>query len=409
MARRAEARPDLGDVLLDDLDRRSEHGHHRPALRAAAALFLYRHPRPEADDPQVTRAPYDVEAIDPGRTTSALVRPSGFGRESKASSCRIQPQGEADLTRTIPKVWALVTGNVPDIGPQTDGLVEPTQGMLGRYSLDFRPALRTRHYEPFDEAGIPVRTWSAVAGYAIACFQRLGDTGDPLWERRFLAQARYLVSKAEPSPAGGMGWRGGPPRAAFEQSSLKAGWMSALYQGQAMSVLVRAHLLTKEPAFLDAANEAWPMLLVPVARGGLAATFLSTTDDCWEELPTTPPSRILNGWILAIWGLLDLAAVTPSTRVQDVSTSALESLRRHLQEYDTGWWSTYDHPDGKPPRLASVSYHYAHIWMLRALAARTGVDDFALWATRWDRDAHTATHRLRALVGKAGQRLAHGY
>jgi hypothetical protein len=338
-----------------------------------------------------------------------LVGPSGFGRESKVSSCRIQPQGEADLTRTIPKVWALVTGNVPDIGPQTDGLVEPTQGMLGRYSLDFRPALRTRHYEPFDEAGIPVRTWSAVAGYAIACFQRLGDTGDPLWERRFLAQARYLVSKAEPSPAGGMGWRGGPPRAAFEESSLKAGWMSALYQGQAMSVLVRAHLLTKEPAFLDAANEAWPMLLVPVARGGLAATFLSTTDDCWEELPTTPPSRILNGWILAIWGLLDLAAVTPSTRVQDVSTSALESLRRHLQEYDTGWWSTYDHPDDKPPRLASVSYHYAHIWMLRALAARTGVDDFALWATRWDRDADTATHRLRALVGKAGQRLAHGY
>jgi heparosan-N-sulfate-glucuronate 5-epimerase len=243
-----------------------------------------------------------------------------------------------------------------------------------------------------------------VAGYAIACFQRLGDTGDPLWERRFLAQARYLVSKAEPSPAGGMGWR-----AAFEESSLKAGWMSALYQGQAMSVLVRAHLLTKEPAFLDAANEAWPMLLVPVARGGLAATFVSTTDDCWEELPTTPPSRILNGWILAIWGLLDLAAVTPSTRVQDVSTSALESLRRHLPEYDTGWWSTYDHPDGKPPRLASVSYHYEHIWMLSALAARTGVDDFALWATRWDRDADTATHRLRALVGKVGQRLAHGY
>jgi heparosan-N-sulfate-glucuronate 5-epimerase len=313
------------------------------------------------------------------------------------------------LTRTIPKVWRLVTGIVPDVGPQTDGLVEPTQGMLGRYSLDFRPALRTRHYEPFDEEGIPVRTWSAVAGYAIACFQRLGDTGDPLWERRFLAQARYLVSRAEPSPAGGMGWTGGPPRAAFKESSLKAGWMSALYQGQAMSVLVRAHLLTKEPAFLDAANEAWPMLLVPVARGGLAATFASTTDDCWEELPTTPPSRILNGWIHAIWGLLDLAAVTPSTRVQDVPTSALESLRRHLPEYDTGWWSTYDHPDGKPPRLASVNYHYAHIWMLRALAARTGIGDFALWATRWDRDAHTATHRLRALVGKAGQRLAHGY
>jgi D-glucuronyl C5-epimerase C-terminus len=161
------------------------------------------------------------------------------------------------VTRTIPKVWALVTGNVPDVGPQTDGLVEPTQGMLGRYGLDFRPALRTRHYEPFDEAGIPVRSWSAVAGYAIACFQRLGDTADPLWEDRFLAQARYLVSKAEPSPAGGMGWR-----AAFEESSLKAGWMSALYQGQAMSVLVRAHLLTKEHAFLDAANEAWPMLFV---------------------------------------------------------------------------------------------------------------------------------------------------
>jgi len=313
------------------------------------------------------------------------------------------------VTRSIVKVWALVTGRVPDIGPQDRTLAEPTEAILGRYCLDFRPALVSGHYEPFGEGGVPVRSWSAVAGYAIACFQRLGDTGDASWEGRFLSAARFLLTSAEPCSAGGVAWHatfdGGP----LKKGPVKLGWISALYQGQAMSVLVRAHLLTGDREFLRVASEAWRMLSVPVDQGGLAARFLPTNDYCWEEIPSQPASRILNGWILAIWGLLDLAAVAPSPEIWQACATGLESLRRHLPDYDTGWWSTYDHPMGKPPRLASVTYHYEHIWMLRALAERTGIDDFAHWAERWDDNAGRVSNRLRALVGKAGQRLAHGY
>lgn len=308
------------------------------------------------------------------------------------------------MTRSIAKVWALVTGRVPDIGPQDGSLTEPTEAVLGRYCLDFRPALLSGHYEPLGEAGIPLRSWSAVAGYAIACFQRLGETGDDRWEGRFLSPARYLLNNAEPCSAGGVAWR-----ATFDEGSLQPGWISALYQGQAMSVLLRAHLLTGEPEFLERAREAWRMLNVPVDQGGLAARFIPTNDFCWEEVPSQPASRILNGWILAIWGLLDLATVAGSPEIWQACNMALESLRRHLPDYDTGWWSSYDHPVGRPPRLASVSYHYEHIWMLRALATRTGIDDFAYWAGRWDDDAGRVSHRLRALIGKAGQRLTHGY
>ena len=110
------------------------------------------------------------------------------------------------MTRTIPKVWGLVTGIVPDVGPQTDGLVEPTQGMLGRYSLDFRPALRTRHYEPFDEEGIPVRFWSAVAGYAIACFS--GSETRVILSGNVASWAKPGTSCREPNHLPLEGWDG---------------------------------------------------------------------------------------------------------------------------------------------------------------------------------------------------------
>jgi heparosan-N-sulfate-glucuronate 5-epimerase len=313
----------------------------------------------------------------------------------------------------IKKAQNLITGRIADFGPVRADLREPSQGVLPRFCLDLRPSLESGHFDLFDARGVPLRTydgdsavynWSTITAYAIACFQRFGETNDAVWADRFTAQTRKLLESAMPWPAGGIAWR-----ADFPMHGLMPGWISALYQGQAISVLVRAHLLLDDPSYLEAAKRAWLVFQIPVHDGGLAVLFPSSDDLCWEEIPNTRPSRILNGWLRAIWGLADLATLTDSQEVHDLYEQGIESLKKQINRYDVGWWSTYDYPDKQPRRLASLAYHMEHVWILESLADRTGIEQFGSYADRWRDCGDTVSNRCRALVQKIGQRVIYGY
>jgi heparosan-N-sulfate-glucuronate 5-epimerase len=307
----------------------------------------------------------------------------------------------------------LLTAKITDFGPVGAELLEPFQGLLWPFCLDLRPALESGHFDLFDARGVPLRTyggypavynWSTVTAYAIACYQRFGESDDAVWADRFTAQAHKLLESAMPSPVGGIVWP-----ADFATDGLMPGWISALYQGQAMSVLIRAYLLLDDPSYLEAAKKAWLVFQIPVKDGGLAVTFPSSDDLCWEEIPNTRPSRILNGWLRAIWGLADLATLTDSQGVHDLYNRGLDSLQRQISKYDVGWWSTYDYPDHRPRRLASITYHMEHAWILDSLAKRTGIKEFGTYAARWRECANSISYRCRALVEKTGQRIIYGY
>uniref|UniRef100_A0A8C6WTS0 heparosan-N-sulfate-glucuronate 5-epimerase n=1 Tax=Neogobius melanostomus TaxID=47308 RepID=A0A8C6WTS0_9GOBI len=68
--------------------------------------------------------------------------------------------------------------------------------------------------------------------------------------------------------------------------ALEPGWYSAMAQGQAMSTLVRAYLLTKDQAYLNAALRATGPYKVPSAQHGVKAVFMNKYD-WYEEYPTT--------------------------------------------------------------------------------------------------------------------------
>jgi len=183
-------------------------------------------------------------------------------------------------------------------------------------------------------------------------------------------------------------------------------WYSAIAQGEAASLLVRAARSLDEPSLLDDARRAVEALLDP-ALGLIRET---TAGPILQEYPTTPPSDVLNGWIFALWGLYDVAAATGDERVRAAFGQGTRTLAHTLPAYDIGFgWSRYDLVPRRIPNIASPFYHRLHIEQLRALARLAPEHAvFEETAERWLaalRRPHARAHALTLKVlYRAGRR-----
>ena len=81
---------------------------------------------------------------------------------------------------------------------------------------------------------------------------------------------------------------------------LKAGWYSALSQGQGVSLLCRAHRDTGRDVYLEGARAAFRSLTLDMKDGGVKLD--EGSDGAWlEEAIVDPPTHILNGFLWALW------------------------------------------------------------------------------------------------------------
>ena len=169
---------------------------------------------------------------------------------------------------------------------------------------------------------------------------------------------------------------------------LDPGWYSAMAQGQAMSLLVRAYIRTKNPKYLDSALRATSLFDVPSPRGGVLAKF-ADKHHWYEEYPTTPSCFVLNGFIYSLIGLYDLRMVAPSKEsfVADrLYVTGINSLKALLSLFDTGSGSIYDlrhYTLGVAPNLARWDYHTTHINQLLLLSTIEDDPIFETTAKRW--------------------------
>ncbi|NXU46257.1 GLCE epimerase, partial [Drymodes brunneopygia] len=170
--------------------------------------------------------------------------------------------------------------------------------------------------------------------------------------------------------------------------SLEPGWYSAMAQGQAMSTLVRAYQLTKEPAFLSAALKATAPFKLPAERRGVKASFMGR-HDWYEEYPTTPSSFVLNGFMYALIGLYDLketAGEKLGKEARLLYQRGMESLKAMLPLFDTGSGTVYDLRHfmlGTAPNLARWDYHTTHINQLQLLSSVDDAPIFREFVKRW--------------------------
>jgi heparosan-N-sulfate-glucuronate 5-epimerase len=273
---------------------------------------------------------------------------------------------------------------------------------LGAYYLDMTsviPLVESGFHGLLDDAGVPlvsirgdehVYCASTIAQYAIALHDAYLRSGRDGYRCKCVTQLRAIIAQVE---------RGGERGGFFvhrwgngKYERLGVPWVSALSQGTAISALLRGYQLLGDESLLEEAGAMFFALGRPIEGGGVR-----TVDDCghlwFEEYPMAPPSHVLNGFIFALWGILDFARVTGDKTAWNWWQGGVETLRAHLREFDCGFWSLYDLGYRE---LASMHYHVKiHAPQLEAMYALTGEKIFVDYANRWYRFARKP--RCRAL------------
>ena len=254
------------------------------------------------------------------------------------------------------------------------------------YFIDFRAKTRTASAHsparllPADLAQLALGWWDCALGGEASASASFEAAAALLEEQGRERSGELLWTYAVPVPK----YRLEPP------------WCSALAQGQAASVFVRAYMRGGDERFAVAARKAIAPLL-PASTSGLVAV---TPDGVVpEEAPSDPPSLILNGWIYALWGLWDVAVGLGDRDCRAVFEDSARCLRRTLERYDVGWWSRYSLYPHPLPDLAKPFYHRLHVDQLEVLYRLLGYRELLDASRRWAR-YDTVPHRLAVLAQK---------
>jgi heparosan-N-sulfate-glucuronate 5-epimerase len=277
---------------------------------------------------------------------------------------------------------------------------------LGEYYQCF---FRKADYAAFaDAAGVPMLDYRGHVGrqYNPIAIAQWGLGNWNLWRRtrdtgrraRWRLAADWLVAHLQPNAHGIPVW---PHEFDWEyRDTLRAGWYSALAQGQGMSLLCRAHRATGEDRYLDAAHAAFLSLTVETAAGGVR--IREGVDGAWlEETVVDPPTHILNGFLWAMWGVRDYAVASAASEAWTLLAQCTRTLGRNLPIFDCGFWSLYEQSGTRLPMLASPFYHGLHVNQLAITARLLDEPELADWSARWAAYTRSAWCRRRALAQKA--------
>lgn len=305
-------------------------------------------------------------------------------------------------------------GRGTDFSPQPLGRrIDP--GGLAGYWCDLSHKAR---YAAADPDGLPrdgitgaLDAWVIpMAQAALGHWElRLAGEDPERAEAAFLRFADWLLAEATPwrASAGeggehgeGVAWPIALPVAKY---GLTPGWISAMGQSEAISVLLRAQALTGEPRYGDAARAALAPLTVAVERGGVQREVEGRL--VLEEYPATAPVAVLNGWIFALFGVHELATATGDGTAGALRDRSLGDLIELLPRYDAGWWSLYSLPLGDGvPDLAKPFYQRLHPVLLEALHLIHPDPRLLATAARW-RGQLTGVTVARAAADKLAYRL----
>jgi hypothetical protein len=156
--------------------------------------------------------------------------------------------------------------------------------------------------------------------------------------------------------------------------------------------------------YLQAAERAFATLTKPVSEGGVL--FEDNENNLWiEEYLVSPPTHILNGFMWALWGVLDFWCARADESAKEIFDRGVKTLLHNLRRYDTGYWSLYEQSGTRLKMLASPFYHRLHIVQLQVMAKLTGDRAFAEVAERWENYAGQRANRTRALIAKGAFKL----
>lgn len=173
--------------------------------------------------------------------------------------------------------------------------------------------------------------------------------------------------------------------------------VSSMAQGEGCSMLLRAYKTFSDSRYLDAAISAVRFMLQNFESGG---TALYEGEDLYlEEYPQKPRRSVMNGWIFSLFGLYDATLINSEFEVP--FHKSCDTLARHLNNYDNGYWSLYD----LERRIASPAYHTLHIAQLQVLSKLSGDERFFKKAELFRKYSTKNVNRFRAIAKKIIQKI----
>jgi heparosan-N-sulfate-glucuronate 5-epimerase len=251
----------------------------------------------------------------------------------------------------------------------------------------------------FDAEGVAVTAEGynpvTIAQYALYSHERMSRGVDGSHEA-FRAQARYLAERQRADGSYVYDVR-------FPEYGVEPGFICAMAQGTAASVLVRAFAVTGDARYREAARRAAEPLKKDVSAGG--AAFIRGGYAFFEEIASERPCHILNGHLFACFGIYDLARFgLADTQLRSVHERSMETLLRWLPRYEHRGWSYYHlaERDGGARHLAHISYHQLHVAQLYVYAVMTGRADFRATAARWENALRDVRTRASVWFDSAG-------
>jgi len=202
---------------------------------------------------------------------------------------------------------------------------------------------------------------------------------------RFLELAHLLGERGE-EHADGVRW-------SYDLTVAKYGldgpWYSAMAQGEAASVFVRAHHVEGGTTFSRLAEAA----VAPLLARSPDLVVETGCGPALEEAPSNPASLVLNGWIFALWGLKDVALGLGDPAANALFEESACALERMLPRYDTGRWSLYSVFPHPLADLAKPFYHRLHCDQLEVMGALTGSASFSDASRRFRGYEHSSLRR----------------
>jgi heparosan-N-sulfate-glucuronate 5-epimerase len=297
---------------------------------------------------------------------------------------------------------------------------------LGGYYLDFSVSadqVAEGLYGPFDGDGVPLVDYDrlllgspnvkrghvygihytpvTIAQYGLGLHSACERQANAEQHRLFLKMADWHVDNLVDLGAFSV-W---PHHFEFPIFNLSPPWVSGMAQGQGISLLLRAYQDSADERYLDAARCAMAAFDHDVAVGGAAVT--EGADDLWlEEYPNKPASHVLNGFIFALWGVMDYHRVTKDAWAGAMVARCVATLARNMDRFEGFYWSRYDLVRSGN---SSMDYHKLHVMQLDVMAALTSEPVLLQVAQRWrayvggkDAFKRTLYRYARGLLRRAG-------
>ena len=253
----------------------------------------------------------------------------------------------------------------------------------------------------FDRNGIAMKHYRVqgsqynplfIAWWGLVNLERYLKTTDGECLKKFFLQVEWLKSNAVTRADGVVVW---PCHFDWQEGfcKLQSPWISAMYQGVVISALVRGYRVSGDKELLVLCEQAVRVFDKNIEDGGVRTIEQGRV--LYEEYPGYPLARVLDGFLVSLLGLYDLAVETGSPDVRCLFDRGIEGLRQTLGYWDYhGKWSWY----GARAYLCPPHYHKFNWVLLAVLGRLTGDETLLRCADLWSGKGRAVADKIEIFL-----------